>query len=350
MKGLHLLPLGLALLATGLPAQSQVVKALKGGLVYAKASQGKKSPYQAGVLLRPLVRTASDRKFFPPAFATATLFASPSRKVVKFRPGADLSTTVKLAGAASGGCSAPAFQWIYYPAKKVQGVIHVLFTGSIFGTGKINAYVKYGTNGRKLSASKQGPFRVAFQIPVKLAEKVSLTYGIPEAGLKPAGSMGRGSLQAKLAFYFEAKASAPALQWVDPKQKPNCAKGRLGHKGDPAFGKPIAITLKGATDTGKVKFPYAILLVGNSNKRFHFFTLPLDLGRFGANGCTLYTNIVGTRVTRIDKNGDASVPFMIPPGGGWIRYFRNLYFQFAYSSDANRMRLLFTNYGAIVKK
>ncbi len=349
MKRLLLLPLGLSLLAAGLPAQKQVIKAIKGGFVYAKANQGDKKSYTAGILTRTLVRTATDRKFFPPAFATSTLVAT-AKKVVKFRPGSELATSVKCAGAASGGAQAPAFLWTYYPAKKVQGVIHVFFTGNLFGTGKIDAYVNYGGKEKKLPVSKQGPFRIAFDIPVKLTEKVSLTYGIREAGLKSASAMGRGSLECKLSFYFEAKPGLPKLVWKNPDQKPNCAKGTLGHKGDPVFGKPLQITLTGATDTGKVRVPYAILLVGNSNKRFHFLRLPLDLTLFGAKGCLLYTNIVGTRVTRIDKNGDASVSVMIPGGGPWTRWFRALYFQYAYSTTNNRMGLVFTNYGAVVKE
>ena len=350
MKRLLLLPLGLALLSSGLPAQKQVVKALKGGGVYALANKGVKKTYDAGLVTKTLVRTAVDRKFFPPAFASASLVASPG-KVVKFKPGSELADKVKIAGVASGGVSAPAFQWTYYPGKRVQGVIKVYFLGSLMGQGKIDAYVKFGDKIKTFPVTKQGPFRFALDIPVRLTEKVSLTYGIREAGLKSTTRMGRGSLDCRLAFYFEAKAVQPGLQWVDPKeQKPNCAKGKLGHEGDPAFGKAIKVTLSGARDTGKVRFPYAVLLIGNSNKRFFFFPLPLDLTRFGAKGCKLYTNIVASRVVRIDKNGNAAVPFMFPMMGGWTRWFRALYFQYAYSTTNNRMGLVFTNYASVVKK
>ncbi len=352
MKGLLTLPLGLALLATGLPAQKQVVKALTpAGMAYAKANKKEdKKPYSPGILTRTLVRTAAARSFFPPAFATSTLVAS-AGKVVKFRPGSELSTAVKCAGVSSGKVEAPGFLWTYYPAKKVQGVIHVYFVGSIFGTGGIKAFVKYGAKETPWTITKAGPFRKTLDIPVALTDRVSLTYGIREAGLKSQTAMGRGSLQCKLSFYFESKPTLPKLVWKTPEQKKNCAQGKLAPANKPAFGKPIQINLSGATDTGKVKVPYAILLVGNSNKYFrHFFRLPLDLSLFGAKGCTLYTNIVGARVTRIDKNGTASVSVLIPPAGPWSRWFKALYFQYAYSTTKNRMGLLFTNYGAVVKE
>ncbi len=350
MKRLLALSLGLALVSTGLQAQTITVKALKDMKACATATKTPKCKvFKAGAVTRPVFLAAQDRSFFPPAFATASLTLIP-KKVVKFKPGSELADKVKCMGASSAGAAAPAIQWTYLPGKKVQGVIRVSLTGVIFGQGKVDAYVKFNGKEYGKKIQKAGPFRYFFTIPVAATEKVSLTYGIREAGLKSASNMSRGSLECRLGFYFEAKAVTPGLAWVNPKQAPNCGKGLLGKDGDVAFGKSFKVTLKGATDTGKVRMPYALLLIGNSDKRFYFLNLPLDLSSFGAKGCTLYTNIVATRFARIDKNGDAAVPVVIPGHGYWIRYFRPLYFQYAYSTTDNAMGFKFTNYAAVVKK
>ena len=195
---------------------------------------------------------------------------------------------------------------------------------------------------------KAGRYDFKVEVPVKGLSRVSLTYGIREAGLKNSSARDKGYFNATISFQFYPTVVQPGLKWVDPLQRKNCAAGKLAHRGEVGFGKRFYVTLSGAGDINPAKH-FAFLFIGNSNKKFYFLNLPLNLTSAGAPGCTLYTNIVTVRLAKVVK-GAAAVPFMIPGHGWFAKFFRPLYFQYVYPYKKNRLGLVFTNYAAVVKK
>ncbi len=343
-----LLPLALGVLAAGLVAQTPVQKLhadLPGG-VAAKVLNGSSKAYKAGDIVKPLYLVAFDKGKTRYNYAYAKLAAGIHRRMghMGYHPGAYLSVYGKVMGKGEARAKAPKFTWAYgIPGKKLNGVIKVYVHGFIYGPATIKGFI-----GKKLfSFTKPGRYDFKVEIPVKGLSRVALTYGIREAGLKSASARGRGYFNATISFQFFPTPAQPGLKWVDPKQVKNCAAGKLAHRGEVGFGKKFYITLSGASDINPAK-KYAMLFIGNNNKKFYFLNLPLNLTSAGARGCYLFTNIMGVRIARVVK-GAAAVPFMVPGNSWFARFFRPIYFQYAYPSKKNRLGLVFTNYGAVVK-
>ncbi len=342
-----LLPLALGVLAAGLVAQTPVQKLhadLPGG-VAAKVLKLSSKTYKAGDIVKPLFLTAFDKGKMRYNFAYAKLAAGLHRRMGHYyHPGAYLSVYGKVYGKGEAGAKAPKFTWGYgIPGKKLNGVLKVYFHGFIYGPAAIKGFI-----GKKLFAyTKPGRYNFHLDVPVKNATRVVLTYGIREAGLKSTSIRGRGYFNATISFQFFPTVVQPGLKWVDYPNK-NCAAGKLGHKGEVGFGKKFYITLSGAKDINPAK-KYAMLFIGNSDKKFFFLNLPLNLASAGARGCYLYTNIMGVRIARV-VNGAATIPFMVPGHGWFARFFKPIYFQFAYPSKKNRLGLVLTNYASIQKK
>ncbi len=342
-----LLPLALGVLAAGLIAQTPVQKlhADQPGGVAAKVLKLNSKTYKAGDIVKPLILSAFDKGKTRCNFAFARLAAGlHRRRGHHFRPGAFLNVYGKVYGKGQAGAKAPKFTWAYgIPGKKLNGVLKVYFHGFIYGPAAIKGFV-----GKKHFAySKPGRYSFKVDIPVKNATRLALTYGIREAGLKSASAKGRGYFNATISFLFFPGVVKSGLKWVDYPNK-NCAAGKLGHKGEVGFGKKFYITLSGAKDIDPAR-KYAMLFIGDSNKKFYFLNLPLNLTSAGAPHCFLYTNIVGVRMARVVK-GAAAVPFVIPGHGSFARFFKPIYFQFAYPSKKNRLGLVLTKYASVQKK
>ena len=341
-----ILSLTLGVLAAGLTAQTPVQKlhADKAGGVAVKVVKGASQSYKAGDVVKPIFVRAFERGTGHHEYAYAQLRAGLyPRMGMHHRPGAFLSVHGKVYGKGRAGAKGPKFTWYYRTGKPLNGVLKVYFHGYLYGSAVMGGFIGKKSFGYK----KPGRYNFSVTIPVKNMRSVSLSYGM-SGSLVNGTARSKGYFGGTISFQFYPTLVQPGLKWVDPKQKPNCAAGKLGHKGEVGFGKKFYVTLTGAKDIDPAK-SMAFLLIGDNDKKFFFMNLPLELSYAGGKNCYLFINIRGVRMARVVK-GAAAVPFMIP-GGGWFgRFFRPLYFQFAYPSKKNALGLVFTNYGAVVKK
>ncbi len=341
-----LLPLALGLLAAGLTAQTPVQKlrADKPGGVAVKVVKGVSQAYKAGDVVKPIFVRAFEKGTSRYNYAYAKLAAGLHRRMGHYtRAGAYLSIYGKVYGKGQAGAKGPRFTWYYRTGKPLNGIVRAYFHGFISGPAILGGFIGKKSFGWK----KPGKYSFTLTIPVKNMRSISLSYGL-NGSLVSGSTRGKGYFNGMISFQFYPMVVQPGLKWVDPPQRKNCAAGKLGHKGDVGFGKKFYVTLTGATDIDPAKH-FAFLFFGDNNKKFFFLNLPLNLTSAGAPGCTLYTNIVGVRMARVVK-GAAAVPFMIPGHSWFPRFFKPIYFQYAYPSKKNKLGMVFTNYAAVVKK
>ena len=227
------------------------------------------------------------------------------------------------------------FLYTLIPAKDGKAKVIVYVSGSIYGkaslTFKVGRWAKTFT--------KPGTFKVKneFVVTLQKGKPFNLPFGMNCA---LAVDKGFGKYMGTLSFYIVPTTTTPELAWGTYGK---ACGGKIGLEGTLGFGKKVYITLSNAT-----KNSYAFLFIGNSDKRFYMFKLPLDLTGFGAPGCHLYTNIMRIVPVKTDNNGYAKVPFIIP--GKWGHYFRTVFFQYAFACKKNKLGFLFTEGGKIYKK
>ncbi len=344
-----LLSLALGVLAGGLAAQTPVQKlhADKVGGVAVKVVKGAQKVYHKGYVTKPILLSVFEKGMGRMDYAYAKIAAGLHRSMGHhYRSGAYLAVYGKVYGKGQAKSNGAKFTWTYRTGKPLNGYVKAYFHGFIYGPAVLGGFI-----GKKSFAwKKPGRYNFTVTLPVKNMRSISLSYGLT-GSLVSTSARGRGYFNGTISFQFFPAAVQPGLKWVDPRQVKNCAAGKLAHRGEVGFGKKFYVTLSGATDLDPAKH-FAMLFIGNSNKKFFFLNLPLNLTSAGAPGCYLFTNIVAVRLAKVVK-GAAAVPFMIPGHGWYARFFKPLYFQYAYPSKKNRknrLGLVLTNYAAVVKK
>jgi len=105
----------------------------------------------------------------------------------------------------------------------------------------------------------------------------------------------------------------------------------------PDIGKPCRLTLEKAAAKS-----VAILLLGTSDQKWGFFSLPLDLTPLGANGCKLLASIDGLLAFPTGASGEGSVDLWVPFDASLIggKFFAQA---FVVDVPANRLGLVFSN-------
>ena len=112
----------------------------------------------------------------------------------------------------------------------------------------------------------------------------------------------------------------------------------ISDSGVPMIGSGLfSVNLSGAVPNAP-----CILFFGLNNSKLGPFSLPLDLGLFGAKGCLMYSDVLGDWVQSTNSRGEAGFPINFPPSAqiaGLPHYFQWM----VLDSGANQLGLVLSS-------